>query len=285
MELRASRIGYLVPGPSFVGSVHSVYARACNVASGGLLVTLVAPDIADGPTALVLGGDRIVDLRTCFRVRDRVVRRGTRVTSPGAEIDLASAVSWQPDPGSVIAHPTQVVANLRVAAARLAARIEHDASILHREGHAVCARVEQACRDCDADLALLDAVRLIGWGEGLTPAGDDFLVGLLAGLDAQVRGSEARAAFLARFSAGPEAHAHRTTEIAAHYLRLAAGGHFGADAHRLRNALLSSSDVACVTQLADDALAAGATSGADQVAGLLAGLSAWLVCDSDERSA
>ena len=44
----------------------------------------------------------------------------------------------------------------------------------------MCARVEQACRDGHFERALLDAVRLIGWGEGLTPAGDDFLVGLLA---------------------------------------------------------------------------------------------------------
>jgi hypothetical protein len=159
---------------------------------------------------------------------------------------------------------------LSVAAARLAARLDHNASVIHREGHAVCARVEQACRDCHVDMALLEAVRLIGWGEGLTPAGDDFLVGLLAGLDALATGSAVRATFLTRFSDGLKVHADLTTGIAAHYLRLAAGGHFSADLHRLRNALLSSSEIARVEQLADDALAVGATSGSDQVASLLA---------------
>jgi len=66
---------------------------------------------------------------------------------------------------------------------------------------------------------------------------------------------------------------------------LAAGADFGAGCALTPQALLSLSDVACITQLADDALAAGATSGADRVAGLLFGLSAWLACDSDERSA
>ena len=146
----------------------------------------------------------------------------------------------------------------------------------------LCRRPENQLADPGAP----DAVQLIGWGEGLTPAGDDFLVGLLAGLDALAKGSAIRAAFLTGFRAGIAAHADRTTEIAAHYLRLAAGSHFGADLRRLRNALLSSSDIARVEHLADDALAVGATSGADQVAGLLAGISAWLCPISlDQRSA
>src|SRR5207247_6204670 len=107
VELRVRRIGYLVPGPSFVGTVHSVYARACNVASGGSLLTLVAPGVADGPTALVLGGDRGVDLRTCFQVRDRGVRRGSRLVTAGADIDLAGPVSSPPDPTPVTADPGQ----------------------------------------------------------------------------------------------------------------------------------------------------------------------------------
>ena len=286
VELLVRRIGYLVPGFSFVGTVQSVYARACNIASQELLLTLVAPGISDGPTMLVLGGDRVADLRTCFRIRDRVVRRNGRLTSPGADVDLGHAASWHPDSEPVTADPAQVSANYRVAAARLAARLDRNASVIHRDGRVVCARVEQACRDGHFERALLNAVRLIGWGEGLTPAGDDFLVGLLAGLDAMAKGSANRAAFLTGFRAALAAHADRTTAIAAHYLRLAAGSHFGADLRRLRNALLSSSDVARVEHLADDALAVGATSGADQVAGLLAGISAWLFpLSPDERPA
>lgn len=276
MELRVRRIGYLVPAPTFVGTVQSVYARACNVASDGSLLTIVAPGIADAPTALVLASDRVVDLRACFRVRDRVVRRGSHITSPGADVDLAYAASWQPDARPVMAGRARIAANLRLAAARLASRIDDHASVVHREGRAMCTRVGQACRERAVDTALLEAVGLIGWGEGLTPAGDDFLVGMLAGLDALVANSAVNAAFLTRFGTGLKAHAQRTTEIAAHYLRLAAEGHFGADLHRLRNVLLSSSDVARVAKLADDALAVGATSGCDLVAGVLAGMSAWL---------
>ena len=285
MALRARTIGYLVPDP-FAGVVHGVHARACNVAADGSLLTLVAPGIADGPTIVVLDGEPSVDLRTCFRIGARIARAGAQLTSPDVVVDLAPAQTWRPDPTPRVGDAARSEINMRVAASRLAMRIGRDTSIVHRaEGRAVCARVEQACRDGDVDAAISDAIRLIGWGEGLTPAGDDFLVGLLAGLDALATDSPQRGAFLERFGAALAAQTQRTTEIAAHYLRLAAGGHFGADAHRLRSALLSSRDVARVGQLVDDALAVGATSGADHVTGVLAGLSAWLPSATHERLA
>ena len=292
VALRVCRIGYLVP-QSFTGTVHSVHSRACNIAVNGSLITLVAPELADGPTTLVLDDDRIddarprtsfehdIDLRRCFMAGERVSCHNKRIEARAVDIDLTAAVRWRPDPRPAIGDPARIAANLHAAAARLAARLGRNASILQREGLAACTRLERACRDCDVDAALTGAMRLVGWGEGLTPAGDDFLVGLLAGLDALAgsplaTGSEARRAFLVRFADGVGALTGRTTALAAHHLRLAATGHFGADLHRLRNALLSSQDVARVEQLADDALAVGATSGSDLVAGLLAGVSAWL---------
>jgi hypothetical protein len=228
----------------------------------------------DGPTTLVL--DRVVDLRTCFDAGERVERHGDRLVTRRADVELADATHWRPEPLPAIGDPAQIAANLRIASARLAARLTRHASVIHREGRAACARLENACRELDADSALRNAIGLVGWGEGLTPAGDDFLVGVLAGLDALATGSPVRTAFLARIGNEIIAHADRTTDVAAHYLRLAAEGHFSGDLNRLRNALLSWDGVAHVGQLADDALAAGATSGSDLVAGLLAGVSAWL---------
>jgi hypothetical protein len=275
VKLRVERIGYFVPAPSFDGVVQSVYARACNVAWGTSLLTLVAPGLGDGPTSLVLGGDRAIDLTTCFCVGDAVLRRGERLESPGTDIDLARAILWRPDDRPEIAHRSQVEANLREAGARLEVSLDRHASIVHREGRVVCSRLEDACRAYDLENARVEALWLIGWGEGLTPAGDDFLVGLLAALEAATP-SSIRATFLAGLSAAVLARVHLTTPIAAHFLQLAASGHFTADLHRLRNALLCSDDIALLRRLVDDALAVGATSGADRVAGLLAGISAWL---------
>ena len=68
----------------------------------------------------------------------------------------------------------------------------------------------------------------------------------------------------------------RTTPIAAHYLRLAAAGHYTEPLIRLRTALLCEDDSDVVDAAVQSALAVGATSGADTVSGLLAGLLAWL---------
>jgi len=278
VKLRVERIGYLVPAASFDGTVQSVYARACNVQQQGSLYTLLACGAADGPTSFVLDGNRAIDLRACFRRGDAVSRRGARLTSRGAEADLAHATIWRPNERPVVADPFRIAANLRDARARLTARPDRAASVVHRDGRAVCAALEQACRACDCDAALSLTARLIGWGEGLTPAGDDFLVGLLAGLDGAAQSPD-RVAFVGVLSAAIVARTHLTTPIAAHCLRLAAGAHFTADLHRLRDALMSSGEVAPLRQLVDDALAVGATSGADRVAGLLAGISAWLPFD------
>jgi hypothetical protein len=272
--LEVESIGYLVPGPWFDGTVHSVFARACNIACGDSLLTLVAPGVAAAPTAFVLARDAS-DLRSRYRVGDAVARRGTHLASRRCVVDLAGATVWRPDDRRSIGDPAQLDANLRECRARLDLRLPGSASIVHREGRGVCVRLERACRDCDVDAALSNASQLIGWGEGLTPAGDDFLIGMLAALHAMTS-SASRAAFVARLGGAVESQAIRTTAVAAHALRLAARGHFSADLHELRDALLSSGDVARVRRAADDALDVGATSGADRVAGVIAGVSAWL---------
>jgi hypothetical protein len=271
--LQVESIGYLVPGPWFEGTVHSVFARACNIACRDSLLTLVAPGMAAAPMAFVLARDAD-DLRSRYRIGDAVTRRGTRLASRACLLDLAGATVWRPDERPFAVDQAQLDVNLRECRARLAARLPACSSVIHREGRIVCECLERACRDGDVDAALAHASRLIGWGEGLTPAGDDFLVGMLAALHA-LASSAARATFVARLGAALELQAHRTTAIAVHALRLAAHGHFSADLHRLRDGLLSSDDVAHVRRSADDALDVGATSGVDRVAGLVAGVSAW----------
>jgi hypothetical protein len=118
--------------------------------------------------------------------------------------------------------------------------------------------------------------RLIGWGEGLTPAGDDFLVGLCAALAALAGDDAMRLRFQARLSARLADCEGRTTPIAAHCLRLAAQGHYAERLLCLRNALLAAESADTVGTAVDRALDCGATSGADTVSGLLAGLAAWL---------
>ncbi len=64
--------------------------------------------------------------------------------------------------------------------------------------------------------------------------------------------------------------------VTAHYLRMVASGHFTEPLLSLRDALLSQADESRLDALLERAIAVGATCGADTVAGLLAGLTAWI---------
>ena len=150
---------------------------------------------------------------------------------------LTGAAIWRPVPPPAFASTARLATNLRIAAAALARRRRTHSSVIDREGSTVLDRLGVACRALDAGTAARQVERLIGWGEGLTPAGDDVLVGLRAALDALVDGHPGRADFLRKFSAAILTGASRTTPLAAHCLRLAARGHYSADVIGLRNAL------------------------------------------------
>ena len=117
----------------------------------------------------------------------------------------------------------------------------------------------------DRRLAAEVATRLIGLGPGLTPSGDDVLVGIEAALHALARPS---AGFLALAMGDVE---ERTTELAATLLRHAAAGEFAERLHTPLAALLGSDDEAIPAAI-DRAVAWGATSGTDCLLGLLTGL-------------
>jgi hypothetical protein len=277
--LRVDCVGYLVPTLEFDALVHSVFARACNIACGERLLTIVTHGLGDGPTTLRLAPAAASDLRLLISAGDRWhCRYGTFVT-PSLALDLTHAAVWRRAPPSArIAAPVSG-ARLRFAANRLAEwRLSHS-SIIDREGDGVITELREACRRLDVDATAQYVARLVGWGEGLTPAGDDFLVGLSAALRAQIGGRADRALFLLELSAAMTAQAHLTTPIAAHFLRLAAQGHFNADVVHLVDALLGARGSPDLAPALSAALESGATSGADTVTGIVAGLAAWLDVD------
>lgn len=272
--------GYLVPRhDNLAGRVHSVFEHACNLACeaphGIGLLTLCTSALPDAPTSLRLAPGADADLRALFRVGEPVSGGGDAWRVGTAQLDLRVARLWQPAACAVHLATDRLRANWRRAELHLA-QPQHPQSVLHAAAAPVVAALTLACRDLDIGAAASHAARLIGWGEGLTPSGDDFLVGLLAALRALAHDETRRSAFWVALAAHIASQVQRTTPIAAHYLRLAAGGHFGEPLLRLRDALLTQADAWRVDAALQHALAVGATSGADMLAGFLAGLSAWL---------
>ena len=285
VALAVESIGYLVPRTNFAGRVHSVFARACNLACNDTLLTLCAPGVGDGPATLRLARGAPDDLRDLFDVGERIHCLQGWIRTGRVELPVLRASVWRPaEPGPSLP-PSRIEAHLCNARLRLAQRRVTHASVVDGEGVPVAAALRDACRDLDGAQAARHVDCLIGWGEGLTPAGDDYLVGLIAGLDALVRSDERRRRFHSALSAVLTCRSQRTTPIAAHYLRLAAAGHYTEPLIRLRTALLCEDDADVVDAAVQSALAVGATSGADTVSGLLAGLLAWLPAPSTAAAA
>jgi hypothetical protein len=114
----------------------------------------------------------------------------------------------------------------------------------------------------------------VGCGPGLTPAGDDVLVGLFAGLRFAVPGRENRderrpGTLHSRLTEAWKQSTSRTTDVGRHLLDQAAQGWFGAAVHRLLRAL-AGPNIETMSGAADALLATGATSGADTCVGMAA---------------
>ncbi|MBX6343113.1 MAG: DUF2877 domain-containing protein, partial [Thermomicrobiaceae bacterium] len=116
------------------------------------------------------------------------------------------------------------------------------------------------------------ACRLVGLGPGLTPSGDDFLIGVcgalaLVGALAPSVAEDCRAAARVIAASAPG----RTTLLSLTWLRQAAAGEFSAELGGLLAALVTAGDDAALERAAERLLAIGGTSGWDMAVGVLLG--------------
>lgn len=252
--LRAQSIGSLVrPWRPATGEVHSAYPGAVNLALGGRLYALVPASAGDGPTTIRLREEDFAGL-SGVSAGAAVALRAASLAVARTRIDLRTAAVWvQGGP------PTAVAPGIAGRLDGLRARAVDRGGAGWIEGLTQRALIGRA-----------DAVRaLVGRGIGLTPSGDDALVGALAGC-AALAGSNAGAGRVGeRLGAHVLGRLERTNDLSAAFLRAAAEGHFQ---RRLWEAV-----VALVTAGGTDATAAllstGATSGADGALGIAAAIS------------
>jgi hypothetical protein len=241
--------------------VHSVFARALNLEVRGELLTLADERAGRLPNGVALQDPP--DFRALgLRAGDRadLGRQGIRVPSAGLAIDLAGAAPWDPKLGTSGRRPD-------------AGRLGPLAGLAAASGFAPRGDDPwQAWGAIDAlgsalgagDLAamLRAAGALIGRGPGLTPSGDDFLLGFAAALTATGHP-------LGRpFARGVAERARgATTDVARVYLDHAASGEYAEHLHTVMRALLVGSDGDLAIAVGR-ALGWGATSGADALTGI-----------------
>jgi len=294
MVFNAISIGYAIPHTDFDAVVHSVFRSAINLCSirGGELLTLVAASESDLPQGIR------VDVPDNFsfeilNVGEQVICRNETLRLDSLTVDLRGARRWKCDLPALqadAANPAMSAAWSFVWDALNKRQIQSKAEIIagnifHSEGikqSRVAEKTGDAMRElfeatqrCD-DLSVASPVRaLIGLGAGLTPSGDDLLVGYLAGLWCAIRDGSERIQFVSDLGKTIIHFSHLTNDISRTYLYHAAQGQVSSSLVNLANVICMGEKPDRLLDIAETAMNIGHTSGMDTVTGLLLGLTAW----------
>lgn len=244
MRLGSVSLERLSREPEKTGLVHSVFERAVNVLwRDGHLLTLHGPGPLAAPFAIAL---------------DRLPPRGT--VAPGMPIGRW-AFDWRDAERVALEMPN---GPLGFAADALPDRAGAEA-LRSPAGARTRQALARGIAAGDARAFADAACALIGFGEGLTPAGDDCVLGALAAVHRLAPGWLAPHA--GQRDRLAEAARSRTTDLARDFLLEALDGRFAEPVLALLTALSDESAADAARRL----LAMGATSGADTVCGIRLG--------------
>jgi hypothetical protein len=255
------------------GRVHSVFERVVNIAQeDGTLWTLAARELDDAPQSARVD---VASWRgTGVRLGDPVLApRGSLWVREALRLDLDAAAPWDcvlpawPEHGGSV---RDNVASLRHALAQRHAREAPGpfGQAALRTVHERTRKLAHALRAGREQDAVVHAQALLGLGPGLTPSGDDVLVGLFAVL--HLPGSPCQG-WLQGGRAVLAGAADATTAISLAALNAAAQGRVRACIVHLLHEVLHGGGASLQAAQAR-VLAIGATSGTDMAAGLACGL-------------
>jgi Protein of unknown function (DUF2877) len=281
MHLAALSAGSQAPRGRFNGAVHSVFRQACNVRlDDGRLLALLGPHLGNVPHGVRLDVPAGFDFPRQVAVGQRVgCRADVLRVGGGLSINLGTAQIWrgQPPAAGVDLMSPKVARAWRTArrALQLGRRGTDSALSFGRAIDRQGVRLARAAQILEAEEAASALDLLIGVGPGLTPSGDDLIVGFLAGLWSTAGDHPARRGFLDGLCAAVAGAAVHTTDISRAYLTHAARGHFAQPLVTLAARLAEGADLDRVHRATMAALRVGHTSGAGGVSGLLLGLAAW----------
>jgi hypothetical protein len=263
--------------------IHSVYRHSCNLVNeDGSLISLVLPLVGPGPFAIVLDGG-LGNFEQEFTVNMPAVSELTRIELGDWTIALGEAAQWIPNPGwdvirnnrarlqeqlagvsSILAAgaPTGSFAPLALQYTEISDGVQQLALKAAREPAAM---LLQALAESDESTVREAAMRLAGLGGGVTPSGDDFLVGVMFALWALT--DDDRAILLSKWIT--ESARDRTNVISNAWLAAARRGEAGIEWHQFFEAIVIP-DQKGLDQVTTALIKRGHTSGADAMAGFIA---------------
>ena len=301
MRLNALSAGVEAPTLCFSGVIHSVFHQACNVSlESDALLTLVSSEKGNLSQGIRLRTPSQFTFLNQLRVGQPVACRGgiLRIGGSNLSVDLRTASLWHIDLKGLRVDLHQrdtaqawVVAWLElkkhrrgngmsaiIAATPVSRQYPVTSSgmktFVERAVQTVPALID-ATRNLQIDSAITVFRTLIGLGPGLTPSGDDFIVGYLAGLWSTAGSDPPRLRFMSSVGAWLFQAAAGTNAISRTYIKSAVNGNVSEPIATLAQRFWKTKSMDSVREATRTALQVGHTSGTDGVLGLLLGCIAW----------
>jgi hypothetical protein len=239
-----------------------IFEQACNLINERReVVSIVVPQIGNGPFNLVLEDE------ICFSryvsLQSQVAIEPDQIRIRDLTIHTAGARSWNPAPDWVTLHARRDDISNQLKSIPIP-----DSHLLIPDS--LVSSLSTAIAGKDISVAKAITSEVAGLGQGLTPAGDDFILGAVYA--AWIVHPIGVAGVLARELA--ETAAPLTSSLSAAWLRSAGRGEAGNIWHEFLDALLVE-DQAIVEASVQKILAIGETSGADALSGFLETVLRW----------
>jgi hypothetical protein len=260
----ATSRGSLADIHGFVGSVLAVFPGSMYIAGSSPVADMLVvhdPHHGHTPTSVLVDRSNL----SVVRPGDPVAARAGYLRAGDLIVDLGQAAVWTP-PAALSGAPSAV--SLGRSRLTLRERLPATAPEVHRR----MSRLLAALADPRDDALESALTRIIGLGAGLTPSGDDAIVGMLGVLH-RVCAPSTAATLLGRLHRTVPPVLERTTPISAHYLRLALRGAFSERLTALLDTVAEGPERGALHDgrldaAIDAVVAVGATSGADALAGV-----------------
>jgi Protein of unknown function (DUF2877) len=278
MRLAARAIGVGVPARNLIGVIEAVHPRACLIKLAGTAgLTLLTPELGNVPGGITVEVPREFSFKRLIEVGDTLAARGGVLRTEGSAlcIDLRAAHQWR----SHLERLSLDLSNCGVLAAwhsaRIALRATPGGISLLSLGAPYIGELAVATRSLQLAAADRAMSRLVGLGEGSTPAGDDLLVGYFAGLWAGAATIRSRLRFRTELGSRLRCLALTANRVSRIYLEAASEGEVSERLAALAGGIATGVSHEAVSAAAAAVMAVGHSSGRYGVFGLLLGCLVW----------
>lgn len=301
MRLQAISAGKGVVNNHFNGFVHSVFHHACNITINDQpLITLLSSSLHNAPQGLRVDTPSDFTFEDYLELGQPVGCRANILRFCGSplSIDVRSARPWR-------SNLSAVQIDLEKPGAFGALRVVWEVLRCHCRNYGLTAILSEDSKKGENQSLASDTVMLvqtakkcvpnllyatgnkqvgkaasalkplIGLGPGLTPSGDDFIVGYLAGLWSTAGVERSRRSFLSSIGNWLANSLNGTNEISRTYIRNAIEGEVSEPLAVLARRIAQGENMNDKKKSIEAALQVGSTSGTDGVLGLLLGILAW----------